>query len=356
MSDSTEEHPMGERRGRVQTPSSAVMNQVGIELTRLAREVAEGVFEHMGPRTSQDREARLNELLSDMEWGLIPLDETIEPIALRQGKAAIAEKREHHADRALRQAAAVRHIYLKILSPEISPLINAGDESLIYTFKRMQSALLEAQRHLTALDILKNLEGKHYSQRASKGGHAKPRPVSERDQETLLGVMIKNMLYNDPDAIKRAQSRSAQLAQEWAQRIFKANREFQYLNIASLDQLQTVVHTLLLNHRRRLETGKDASKQYILRRLSGQLRQPRDAFHDEDTVYIEAELAGEKRFLEGIQSVLAYLLEVKFGELPCEALDAIRDMDSVNDLQTCFDILPETASWQDVLQARASAS
>jgi len=354
MSGSTEEHPARERRGRVQAPSVAAMKQVGIELTRLAREVAEGVFEHVGPSTSQAREARLNKLLSDMECGLILPDQTIEPIALRQGKAAIAEKRDHHADRALRQAAAVRHIYLKILSPETSPFINAGDESLVNTFQRMQSALLEAQRHLTALDILKNLEGKHYSQRASKGGHAKPRPASEQDQETLLGVMIKNMLYNDPDAIKRTQGGLAEVAHQWAERIFRLNREFQFLDIKSLGRLQSEIHSLLL---KRLKAGQGFSDLSIQRHvMATQLRGRYDAFDSEDTARIKAELSYERGFREGAQELLAYLLEKRFGDLPDAAQDMIRAMDRVDDLQRPLDRLLDAASWQDVLRESESPS
>jgi hypothetical protein len=323
------------------------MRWAGNELVGHAGQVVERVFEHLGLVDAQERDTRINQLFADMESDGFRPSEAIEPIALSQGKVALKEQRERHADLALRQAVAVKKEYQN-LSPMTAPGMGSLDSSLQFSFQRMQSCLLEAQRHLAALDILKNLEGKHYSQRARKGGHARSRPASEQDQQALLAVMVKNMLYKNAAAVKRAQSRAEAVAHEWAVRIYEFNCKFQILNISSIDDLQVDIHTLLL---KLLKAGQDVSDRNIHRRvMARQLMQSRDAFRSEETVRIESELIHTRGFIEGVQRTLVYLLEERFGALPDEAVDAIKAIHSVDELQACLDRLPEAVSWQAVLQ------
>ncbi|MDL0433725.1 hypothetical protein QPM17_21505 [Marinobacter sp. TBZ242] len=348
-----EKSPMGERRRRALADTAVAMRWAGNELTGHAWQVVERVFEHLGVSDAQERDARIDELFADMESGGFRPSEAMESIALSQGKVALTEQRERHADLALRQAVAVKYEYHKGLSPLTATGMGAFDSSLQHAFQRMQSSLLEAQRHLAALDILKNLEGKHYSQRARKGGHTRARPASEQDQQALLGVMIKGMLYNDPGAIKRAQHNAEAVAHEWAVRIFELNRNFRILHITP-GNLEAEILTLLL---KRLKAGQDVSDRHIHRCVvARQLRQRRDAFRSDGAARMEAELVHERGFREGVQGVLVYLLEDRFGELPDEAVEAIRAMRHVDDLQACLDRLPEAASWQAVLQARETAT
>ena len=240
-----EKSPMGERRRRALADTAVAMRWAGDELTGHAWQVVERVFEHLGVPDAQERDARIDELFADMENGGFQPSEAMEPIALSQGKVALKEQRERHADLALRQAVAVKYEYQKGLSPLTAPGMGAFESSLQHAFQRMQSSLLEAQRHLAALDILKNLEGKHYSQRARKGGHTRARPASEQDQQALLAVMIKGMLYNDPGAIKRAQHNAEAVAHEWAVRIYELNRDFHILDIITRDKLEAEILQLL---------------------------------------------------------------------------------------------------------------
>lgn len=353
VSGNTEEQPIDERRRRVLANSAVAMRWAGDELTDHAWQVVERVFEHLGVSDSQERDAQIDELFADMESGGFRPGDAMEPIALSQGKIALQEQRERHADIALRQAVAVRYENQKSLSPLTAPGMGAFDSSLQHSFQRMQSYLLEAQRHLTALDILKNLEGKHYSQRARKGGHTRSRPASEQDQQALLAVMIKDMLYNDPGAIKRAQRNAETVAHEWAVRIYELNRDFHILDIITPDKLQADILTLLLKC---LKAGQDVSDRHIHRRvMARQLWQRRDAFRDDEAARMEVELVHERGFREGVQCVLVYLLEDRFGELPDEAVEAIRATQRVDDLQAYLDRLPEAVSWQAVLQAGESA-
>lgn len=350
MSDKS---PRGERSRRALADTAVAMRWAGNELTGHAWQVVERVFEHQGLSNAQERDARIDELFASMESGGFRPSEAMKPIALSQGKVALKEQRERHADLALRQAVAVRYEYQRGLSPLTAPGMGAFDSSLQHAFQRMQSSLLEAQRHLAALEILKNLEGKHYSERARKGGYTRSRPASEQDQQALLVVMVKNMLYNDLGAIKRAQHDAEAVAQEWAVRIYELNREFQFLDITP-GNLEAEILTLLL---KRLKAGQDVSERHIRQRvMARQLRQRSDAFRSEEATRMESELAHERGFREGVQSVLVYWLEDRFEELPDEAVKIIRETHRVDDLQACLERLPEATSWQTVLQEREPAS
>ena len=354
MTETTENSHIDARQRRVLADSALAMRWAGNQLTGHAWQVVEWVFEHYCVSDTQARDARLNELFEDMERGHYRPDEAGEPIALRQGKVAIDKQRDHHADHALRQAVAVQYEYKRVLTPMTAPGMGALDSSLQHSFQRMQSSLLEAQRHITALDILKNLEEKHYSRRASKGGLTRSRPASEQDQQALLAVMIKGMLYNDPNAVKRGHQNAEALAHQWAVRIYELNRDFQILDIITRDKLEAEILTLLL---KRLKAGQDVSDRHIHRRmLARQLRQRCDAFRSDEAARMETELVHERGFREGVQSVLVYLLEDRFGGLPDEAVEAIRVMHRVDDLQACIDRLPEAAAWQAVLQESESSS
>lgn len=353
MSGNTEELPVDERQRRALADTAVAMRWAGNELTGHAGQVVARVFEHLGVSDAQEREAQIDELFADMESGGFRPSEAMESIALSQGKVALKEQREHHADLALRQAVAVRYEYQRGLFPLTAPGMEAFDSSLQHAFQRMQSSLLEAQRHLAALDILKNLENRHYSQRGRKGGHARARPASKQDQKALLAVMIKGMLYNDPDVFKRAQQSAEVVAHEWAVRVYELNRDFHILDIITRDKLEAEILTLLL---KRLKVGQDVSDRHIHRRVMARhLRQRRDAFRSDEAARMDAELVHERGFREGVQGVLVYLLEDRFGALPDEAVDAIRATHHVDDLQACLDRLPEAASWQAVLQAHETA-
>lgn len=345
---------MDESRRRALADTAVAMRWAGDELTGHAWQVVERVFEHLGVSDDQTRDDRLQELFTDMELGHYRPKEVGGPISLNQGKVAIDVQRKHHADQALRQAVAVQHEYQTILAPMTAPGMREFGSGLQLSYQRMQSCLLEAQRHLAALDILKNLEGKHYSQRARKGGHTRSRPASEQDQQTLLAVMVKNMLYKNADTFKRADSRTTAVAKEWAVKIYEFDCKFGMLNISSLGNLQASIHTLLIKF---LNDSQDVSNRHIHRRvMARQLRQRKDTLRSEEADRIEAELVYERGFREGIQGVLLYLLEERFGELPEEALEVIRVMQRVEEMQACLDRLPEMSTWQAVLGERESAS
>lgn len=239
------EQPSHEQKRREHLPPSTAMRWAGQELARHAWQVVEQVFERLGVTDAEERDTRLNELFTEMECGNYRHEEAREPIALRQGKVALQQQRDHHADQALRQAVSVQHEYRKGLSPMTAAGMGRFNSSLQHSFQLMQSRLLEAQRHLAALDILTNLEGKHYSQRASKGANQRIRPASEQEHHVLLAAMVKNMLYNDPEVISRHKGSLGAVAAEWAKKLFKLNREYQILDMPR-EQIQADIHSYLL--------------------------------------------------------------------------------------------------------------
>lgn len=239
------EQPSHEQKRREHSQPSVAMGWAGRELTGHAWQIAEQVFEHLGVSEAEERNARLNELFSDLELGRYRPDEESKPIALRQGKVALHKQRAHHADQALRHVVSVLHEYRRGLSPMTAAGMGRFNSSLQRSFQLMQSRLLEAQRHLAALDILSNLEGKHYSQRASKGANQRIRPASEQEHHVLLAAMVKNMLYNDPEVISRHRGGIEAVAAEWAKKLFKFNREYQILDMTR-EQIQADIHSYLL--------------------------------------------------------------------------------------------------------------
>ena len=132
-----------------------------------------------------------------------------------------------------------------------------------------------------------------------------------------------------------------------------------YLNCLKFLTLLVLLVYLFLyqNLLKYLKAGQDVSDRHIHRHvMARQLRQRREAFRSDEAARMDAELVHERGFREGVQGVLVVLLEDRFGELPDEAVDAIRATHHVDDLQACLDRLPEAASWQAVLQAHETAT
>lgn len=166
-------------------------------------------------------------------------DKQVELI-IRQGKVAIEKQLSEHAEAALRHAVYVMFVHDNRLPPQSAPGAAAAYELRI---QDMITALMRANRHLAMLEALKNLEGKHYSVRGAKGGHAKNAAPSGKTAYQLIQAMVKGMLYNNPTSKKQSH---ADLANEMAVRIFKANNEFQMLDITNLDDLKHQVLNILV--------------------------------------------------------------------------------------------------------------
>lgn len=350
MSEGSEKLYIDPRQRRV----NESFEWIGANLANHAWEVVVKVFDHLGVSDKEKREAWIEKLLTEIRDSGFRPGKEVEPIELRQGEVQIKEQRERHADLALRHAVVVYDEYSEGRAPVTRPPEGELDKRLKHTFQRMQSSLLQAQRHLTALDILKNLEKHHYSVRASKGGKVRSRAPSKYDHEALLSAMVKGMLYNNPGSINRAKSDVEGVSHEWALKIYNLNREFEILDITSRGALKAEIQSLLI---KRLKAGQAVHDREAQRRaMLFQMWRSRDEFRSEETDRMDSDLAREQGLREGVKGVVEYLLRKEFGELPDEAREEIYAMNHADDLQACLDRLSGASSWQDVLRESDFAS
>lgn len=142
-------------------------NVTAAMLMTQAGKITQCVFDLVGTDVSA-REQRLQTLYKQMEsFEIQPhQDEQVELI-IRQSKAAIEEKLIEHTEAALQQAVYVQFIHDKRLQPQRVLGATAAYE---YSLQDMVISLMRASRHLGMLEALKNLQGKHYSNRGAKGG------------------------------------------------------------------------------------------------------------------------------------------------------------------------------------------
>ena len=169
-------------------------------LVTQAVNVAQCVFDLVGtaPPARRQRWQTLYERMDSVENQ--PRQDKEVDLIIRQGKVAIEEQLTEHADTALRQAVYVQFVHDNYLPPKNALGATAGYELRL---QEMIAALMLANRHLAMLGALKNLEGKHYSVRGAKGGHAKNMQPSSKMASQLIHAMVKGMLHNNPELATR---------------------------------------------------------------------------------------------------------------------------------------------------------
>ena len=150
-------------------PAAPRMDTVAALLTQ-AKNIVQQVFDLQGiaPPAQRQHLQTLYERMNRFE--IQPHQDTQVDLTIRQGKVAIGEQLTEHADAALRQA-----VYVKLVHDNHLPLQSVPGAAAAYELclQDMITALMRANRHLAMLEALKNVEGKHYSVRGAKGGHAK---------------------------------------------------------------------------------------------------------------------------------------------------------------------------------------
>ncbi|MDR5900327.1 hypothetical protein QC823_15265 [Halomonas vilamensis] len=262
-----------------------------------------------------------------------------EPIKLQQGKTAIVQQREHHADSAMSQALLVRRDYHDTFLHKQNADCAALDNDLYASFQRMQRALLEAQRHLAALDILSDLENNLFSERARKGGHAQVRPAAQKEQERLLDAVVKNMMYNIyHDGNYKKSASKKEVTDYLTAMIFWLNQQARFLKIETVDDLHSDIQTSL---NKRKAPGEDSHF------VKGSMRRPIQMH--ETLMRMQDKLMYEHGVLKGGQDVLVCLMKKRFVALPEEAREAIDSVPHFEDLQPYVDRLLDAQSWRDVL-------
>ena len=100
---------------------------------------------------------------------------------------------KRHADQVLSHASYVSRQHA-LLKAAVSGAQLGSDAPLL--FSHMSSSLIEAERHLVALSMVMPEPHAFEIRRATKGGHAKNNPPSQKDQEVVMLSLIKAMLFN----------------------------------------------------------------------------------------------------------------------------------------------------------------
>ena len=307
-----------------------------------AKNVVESVFNQLGtppPARNQQLQA-LYERMGSFE--IQPHQDKQVDLIIRQGQVAIEEQLIEHADTALRQAVYVQFIHDKHLPPQSTSGPTAAYE---HHLQEMITALMLANRHLAMLEALKNLEGKHYGVRAARGGHAKNQQPSSKMTSQLIRTMVKGMLYNKPDL---ANSNKTEVADAMATRIYKANREFEMLDITNINDLKHEVRELLFDF---ANIGKRGNRrQTDSQRLGHILRHSFPTRDTEEARQMDVDAARTRGRIEGVRTALALQLKQRFGELSGTVIDALEAADDLDQLQTYLEQLTEARTPDDVIQ------
>ena len=307
-----------------------------------AKNVVESVFNQLGtppPARNQQLQA-LYERMGSFE--IQPHQDKKVDLIIRQGQVAIEEQLIEHADTALRQAVYVQFIHDKHLPPQSTSGPTAAYE---HHLQEMITALMLANRHLAMLEALKNLEGKHYGVRAARGGHAKNQQPSSKMTSQLIRTMVKGMLYNKPDL---ANSNKTEVADAMATRIYKANREFEMLDITNINDLKHEVRELLFDF---ANIGKRGNRRQTDRqRLGHILRHSFPTRDTEEARQMDVDAARTRGRIEGVRTALALQLKQRFGALQGSAFEKLETTDDLDQLQIYLERLTEAQSLDDVIQ------
>lgn len=314
------------------------------ELSACAQKVVNQTFKRL--RISDENKRK--EYLSKLEGSIFDIRfkdrKLYQFVEFNQYEVEGSEFRKRCADQAMRYAVAVleelnRNVKPSLVYPE-APFLKQSEES----FKLMISWLIEAQRHLAALDVLENVRKEIYAIRAAKGGHSRSRSASEKDQRKLLEVMIKGLMYADPEALSRAERNITAVVDEWAGEIYELNKNFPIFNWGGLNKFRGEVLDVLVE---KLKKGENISDMHMRSRLRFRGFSDKHSKSSSDASRCEDTERGQR---EGVQFTLVYLLEQRFGELPDEGRERVISISDIDDILACIDRLPEAVSWQTVLQ------
>ena len=329
-------------RNNVEASAASPHTVTATMLLNKTAQVVQHVFDLRGI-AQHAREQTLRSLYERMEsFEIQPRQNKQVDLTIRQGQVAIEEQLVEHADTALRQAVYVKFIHDKHLPPQSTPTPTAAYEHYL---QEMITALMLANRHLAMLEALKNLEGKHYGVRAARGGHAKNQQPSSKMTSQLIRTMVKGMLYNKPVL---ANSNKTEVADTMATRIYKANREFEILDITNINDLKHEVRELLFdlanigNRSNRRQTDRE--------RLGHILRHSFPSRDTEESRQMDVDAARTTGRIEGVRTALALQLKQRFGALPRSAIETLETTGDMDQLQIYLERLTEARSVDDVIQ------
>lgn len=328
-------------RNSVEASAASPHAATAAMLITQAAQVVQYVFDLRGI-AQHAREQTLRSLYERMDsFEIRPhQDNQVDPI-IRQSKVAIEEKLTEHTNTSLQQAVHVRFVYDKHLLLLNTPGAEASYEQCL---QDMVASLMLANRHMAMLEALENIKNKLYIVRASAGGKSKNNAPSTKTTSQLLKAMIKGMIYNNTKLVKQDKTDAAD---EIATRIFKANREFEMLDIANLDDLKHKVRNILFEISR---TGKQGNQRKADRlQLGYSLRHSFPNRNTEEVRQMDVEAARTLGRIEGLKVALIQQVKQRFGELPTSAIKTFDAADDLDQLQIYLERLNEARSLDDII-------
>lgn len=335
-------------------PYSALMGPAD-DLARRAEKALERVMMLEGVEGEESRQERIKEATGKQNETepppVLPIPMDI-PAATATSGVSLNKR---HADQVLSHASYVSRQHALLKAAVSGPQLG-GDAPLL--FSHMSSSLIEAERHLAALSMVVSEPHDFKMKRATKGGHAKNNPPSQKDQEVVMASLIKAMLFNFsfgekihwPTAYK-------DYGQRIADNICWLNHSLKLFTCYTNDQqIRGAVETVFYEKLKKLKV--------IDERIgpSSRIGRMRHALHFGGRwgTVPSTQIPGWQGFSVDIlgriqdaeeklaKDILIFLLEDRFGELPVALERQVDQLSSLEDVAVYFSKIWKALSFDDV--------
>lgn len=325
---------------------------IGISVSKRCESLMTEALEAQGRRSSQNRNDVIFDLFEDIaSEKIVPKNDWGEEFELTQGKS-LDNQIVTHSQLALHQAAFAVYIWERLM-PRASYLHvhtkRYHSEARLRLVSDMVMAQEQCVRHLTAIKLLKNLQSRHYSKRASSGGNSKINRQASKSREKLLWAMVTGILHNNPDYVRRAKSFKQCVSHEIAEKIFEANREYQMMDLTDLGELKAEIHSFFVDR----EIAISGLNETVGgRRFSAQqLRVDFSECRSLMTAEMEKEAAFNLGCLSGVRVMFECAVRDKFGELSEEILRGLEIEETLEDYEFAFKKLLTVSTSEELVSA-----
>lgn len=335
-------------------PYSALMGPAN-DLARRAEKAIERVMMLEGVDDEKSRLVRIEEATAKQSEAepppILPIPMDMPPVNATSEVAL----NKRHADQVLSHAFYVsrQHALLEVV---VSGAQLGGDAPLL--FSRMSSSLIKAEGHLAALSMVMPEPHDFEIQRATKGGHAKNNPPSQKDQEVVMVSLIKAMLFNFSFGEKIHWPTAYKVyGKRIADNICWLNHSLKMFTCYPNDQhIRDAVETVFYEKLKKLKEIDERVGS------GGRVGRMRHALHFggrwstapskqiPEWQGFAAETLSRIQYAEErlAKDILIFLLEDRFGELPVALERQLDQLSSLEDIAVYFSTLREALSLKDV--------
>mgnify|MGYP003133370736 CR=1 FL=1 len=262
---------------------------------------------------------------------------------------------KRYADQVLSHASYVYRQYALLKAVVLGTQLG-GDAPLL--FSHMSSSLIEAERHLAALSMVMSEPHDFEIQRATKGGHAKNNPPSQKDQEVVMVTLIKAMLFNFSSGEKiHWPTAYKKYGQRIADNICWLNHSLKIFTCYPNDQrIRDAVETVFYEKLKKLKvidervgSGDRVGRMRHALQFGGRWSTAPSKQIPEWQGFAAETLSRIQYAEERLaKDILIFLLEDRFGELPVALERQLDQLCSLEDIAVYFSTLREALSLKDV--------